>query len=445
MDAAVVAAPPIVPFFKFQTDFVQDRNRLKIWVKSRQIGGSFTVSWEVLMDAAVTGDSWNMMSRTQRQAEKLLEKVTMHLRAMNRYAVEVIGSEPLADEADMGRRRIRLRNGATIEALPCDPDTTTGDTVNWAIDEFGLFSLSEKVFGVIKPSIMRGKRMIVISTPRGKKNKFHDLFSQVKQLGAASGWSLHVTTIEDAVADGYVPLDPQNNPLTFKEFKAQEVRDIGEELFNQEYMCLFGDNITALLNYMTIRRCERPDMPIMRSPESLASLKRDLYVGVDVGRRHDLTSIWVLSKTGDCLMTESLYVMKNAPFAEQERLLNEIMSCGWVAGCSIDEQGIGMQMTENLQQAFPGLVTGVSFTNTNKQEMSHRLKINMESGNFYMPKDDGIFDDFESIDRVITDSGLIRIAAPRSAFGHGDRFWSACLANHSAAKNKPYGIVMAVG
>lgn len=67
----------------------------------------------------------------------------------------------------------------------------------------------------------------------------------------------------------------------------------------------------------------------------------------------------------------------------------------------------------------------------------------MQSENFWMLADPEIVSDFESIEREITEGGNVKIAAPRSASGHGDRFWAACLACHAAAIHKPFQLVLA--
>src|SRR5690606_7011202 len=145
------------------------------------------------LDAIENGEDWNMMSRSQRQAEKLLLKVAKHVRAINRYIVNTLGRPPIVDEDRIGSTRITLRNGVTVEALPCDPDTTTGDTANWLLDEFALYPKSDAVFGVIKPSILHGKKMLIVSSPRGRQHKFYDLFKMNGQGRDVSGWSVHKT------------------------------------------------------------------------------------------------------------------------------------------------------------------------------------------------------------------------------------------------------------
>jgi len=435
---------PIFPFKPYQQAVIDDPARLIGWLKSRQVGGSTTATAKIVLDAVEHAETWKTMSRSQRQAESLLGKAAKHTLAINEYVTRVLGQPPIVDLDRITTQRITYRNGATIEAVPCDPDTTVGDTCNWLIDEFALFPRSKAIFGVIKPSIMHGKKMIVLSSPRGRRGKFFDLWQTFEQMGAACGWSWHKTTIEDAIRDGFAPSDEHGRPLTFEQFKAQEIRDIGLEMWLQEYMCVFSDKLTAFLAYKIITACSSANIPLVRTLDALQSIDRDLYIGVDIGRRRDLTVIWVLSRSGDNFTTESVFILDNTPFEEQARILRSVLRTGRVAGCCIDEGGIGMQLAEAMENLFPGIVERVSFTNANKAEMAHRLKLAMEAGNFWMPDDEDLKADFASVERDVTDSGLIRIAAPHSGTGHGDRFWAAALSMRATNIFRPFELVLAI-
>ena len=69
----------------------------------------------------------------------------------------------------------------------------------------------------------------------------------------------------------------------------EEQNCFDEYTWQQEYCCVAVDEATAFLPYDLISTCELDD--ILRS---LSEVSNDLYVGVDIGRRKDLTVIWVL-------------------------------------------------------------------------------------------------------------------------------------------------------
>jgi phage FluMu gp28-like protein len=77
-----------------------------------------------------------------------------------------------------------------------------------------------------------------------------------------------------------------------------------------------------------------------------------LFVGVDVGRLHDLTVIWVVEKLGDVAYTRRVICMSKQTFDAQEHELYTVLSHSKVQRCCIDETGIGRQFTERARTKF---------------------------------------------------------------------------------------------
>lgn len=438
--------PAVLQLYPFQQRFIDDTARLKLWIASRQIGKSTTATADVVLDVIrnwQTPRDWNLMSRSQRQARELLLKVRKHAKAINRYIVDVLRGPAILLDKNIGNDRLVFENGCTIEAMPCDPDTTVGDTVNWLLDEFDLYPWQREIFAVIKPSIMHGLRLMITSSPRRRDGVFYEIIDRFKREGLASGWSVHRTTIEDAIRDGLHPKDGQGRPLSFEEFYAQEVRDMGEDMFQQEYMCQFIDKLAAYLTYDLVRSCQNQRCFGERPLESLRALDRELFVGMDPGRSHDSSVIWVVSKRGEFYWTEAVYTFQNTAFDEQERFMRQLLATGRVAGACIENNGLGMPMAETLERAFPGVVESVTATNAFVAEIAGRVRAAMQCNLLWIPRDEDIVTDFTSIRRVVTDAGNVRIAAPRTSFGHGDRFRACCLAVHAAATIEPFELVMA--
>jgi phage FluMu gp28-like protein len=439
-----LSAVPLVALYPYEQRFILDHSRLKGWVKGRQIGGSFTATLDMVLDAIDTGNDWNTMSRTGRQAKKLLRKATNHVRAIDTYVRHKLRQSSILEKPPTSEE-IVLTNGAVMSALPCDPDTTVGDTVNWLLDEWPLYPDSERLFGTLKPSIMHGKRLVGIGTPRGRHNKFAKVYQTWKELSDRSGWSFHETTIEQALADGMILYDNLGAEVVFAAFKEQEIRDIGHEMWLQEYMCQFLDAVSAFLGWDAILDCGKPGLSLTKTPDQLARLGLPLYAGVDIGIRHNLTVIWILSLQPDGrYRTECVIPLSKTAFRTQEELLWSYLRTGAIYKCKIDYLGVGMQLAENARTDFAGIVEEVTFTNPTKQRMAERLRIAMEGRNFEYPADDDIAEDFGSVEKIVTDGGLTRIEATRGGETHGDYFWAAALATEAAAEGGCGEVAMAV-
>lgn len=437
---------PLLPLYPYQLDVINDLSRLKGWVKSRQVGGTFTGTLDMVLDSLHRLSDWNTMSRTGRQAKKLLRKAAMHVEAIDAFVRHTLNQPTIIEK--ISSEEIVFRSGGILAALPCDPDTTVGDTVNWFLDEWALYPDSETIFGTIKPSIMHGKRLFGVSTPRGRKGKFADLYQSWQNHGPASGWSFHSTTIEQAMARGLKLTDHLGRPITFEQFREQEMKDLGLEMFLQEYMCVFQDLLSAFLRWEQIRACLAPGDPLSRPPDALAAAAAagaEIYMGVDIGRRHDLTVLWIIARYKDgTSKTLAAIELEKADFDVQMEMIREYMIRGRLARCCIDYTGLGMQLCETLQKQFVNIVP-VTFTNTKKQVMAERLKVAIDGGTFTIPAGENpesdavqdIVEDFASIEKIITDAGNIRLEASRGQRTHGDYFWAATLALEAASSYGP--------
>ena len=434
----------VLPLYRGQKLFMADKARLKALLKSRQIGGSTVGTLEVVLDAIDRHDDWNTMSRTGRQAKKLLRKAGIHVNAIDSYVRNQLGQPTIIEK--ISSEEIVLKCGSVIAALPCDPDTTVGDTTNWYMDEVALY-LNKVIYGTIKPSIMHGKRILMTSSPRGRTGKFPELYENWKNKGqAVTGWSFHVITLEDAVRDGLVLRDHHGNPISFEEFKRHEIEDIGIEMWLQEYMCCFQDLLTAFLSWDELKSClitgsdGEPEEILIMTPEQLAAMRRQrpkslLCAGFDVGRRHDLSVLWIVEVQPDGHWnTVCVRRMEKLPFGVQRDIVSSYLQAGCLDRIAIDANGIGMQICEDLRDAFGIAIEEVVFTNARKLLMAEELRAQIQARQFTMPagEDDEIIEDFASIERIVTESDNVRLAAQRATGKtHGDYFWSAALAGHA--------------
>jgi hypothetical protein len=74
-----------------------------------------------------------------------------------------------------------------------------------------------------------------------------------------------------------------------------------EESFQQKFCCTPADDNTAFLPYDLIAGCEYRHSEAWQT--DLVDCKNPLFVGVDVGREHDLTVIWLLEQVNDINFT----------------------------------------------------------------------------------------------------------------------------------------------
>jgi phage FluMu gp28-like protein len=156
-----------------------------------------------------------------------------------------------------------------------------------------------------------------------------------------------------------------------------------------------------------------------------------IYLGVDVGRHHDLTVIWIDSYSNKRHLTRKIIELKKMKFSQQEAELYP-----WIARAErtcIDATGLGEQFAERAQEKFGSYrVEAVKFTPATKESLAYPLRNAMEDCNFKIPFSQNLRQDFRGIKKETTAAGNIRFAGERGDNGHSDRFWAAALAIHAA-------------
>jgi Mu-like prophage FluMu protein gp28 len=173
------------------------------------------------------------------------------------------------------------------------------------------------------------------------------------------------------------------------------------------------------------------------TPETIAQLtnKSDsLFIGMDIGRKKDLSVIWVGQDVAGFIITLGVWVMERTPFHIQKSLLFSLLNLPQVRRVCIDETGIGIQIAEEARFAFGSKVEPVWFTGRAKEEIAFQLLRKFEDRHIAIPANDDIRNDLHSIQKITTAAGNIRFdqAARNNVVGHADRFWALGLMVHAA-------------
>jgi phage FluMu gp28-like protein len=404
----------------YQRAFVLDPARFKIWLSSRQIGKSFGTAFEAATDCAKhPGAEWLVMSAGQRQADEWMLKASRLSRAV---ALEMAGTDE-AVRVEVSASEIRFSNGARILSVPANPDTARGYSANLVLDEFAIHEQDREIWAAVFPTVtneLSGQKKIrVVSTPKGRGNKFAELWEE-----GGPQWSRHKVTLDDAIAAGL-----RVDKAALREGVADE------DIWRQEYFCEFLANDTTYFPLDLIRACER-----IPAPEAPPDAPR--FLGVDIGRAHDLTAIAELAAVGEELRLVDLETIERAPFAEQRELLWSRLSRPSVRGVAIDATGIGAQLAEETRAKFGSRVEPVQFTNATKNGLFQSLHRAMEEARLVLPADRELREDINAMHRKISTGGNIQFTAPRRPDGHSDRACALALAVDCAERNARRGPII---
>jgi phage FluMu gp28-like protein len=433
-------------FLPYQQAWIDDKSRLKLMEKSRQIGLSWSTAYALCERTAPRenrNDQW-VSSRDEIQARLFLEDCKRFAQALDAAARD-LGALVVDEEKRITAYTLQFANGKRIHSMSSNPDAQAGKRGGRILDEFALHPDSRKLYSIAYPGITWGGQLEIVSTHRGSANFFNELVEDVKHRGNPKGFSLHTVTLQQALDQGFLyklqqVLPPGDERLSMDEaayFDFIRKGCASEEIFLQEYMCLPADDASAFLSWDLIAACE------YRAGEAWEMDARGhmadgrpadgLYIGIDVGRRHDLTVIWVVERFGGLLFTRRVVELRDEKFSSQEAEIYPLIGLAGVRRCCIDATGLGMQLAERAQDKFGYRVEPVTFSAAVKEALAYPVRAAFEDQSVRIPRNDQIRADLRQVKKTTTAAGNIRFEAERGEDGHADRFWALALALHAAA------------
>jgi phage FluMu gp28-like protein len=442
-----IKLPPVIQLRPYQQRWIDDHTRFKCAVKSARIGYSYATGLEAIFDCLEHQNvTWTVLSASKAQSTEFIETCQKNLELMGGTA-QLYQDEDFIDaigRIEAIQQRITFANGSRIIALPANPRTARGYPGNAILDEFAHHEDSYAIFAAVFRQVALGHKLRVLSTPNGEQGKFYDIARQLGlELGAApsalpvkkDGWSGHWVDVYMAVREGC--------PINIEEMR-RGLND--DDTWNQEFCCVFLKSTGAWLTLDLISACEDAGATIDLPPDFHP--RGPLYSGIDVGRDHDATCLWLDEKQGDIAWTRAVIKLHAMPFPEQARKLNPIVKM--TTRSAIDKTGMGVGLFDLLNLDNAGRLLGVSFAGSNdngvkmKIDLAIRIKKRFEQMRSRIPYDPQIRTELQAIKRQATPSG-VTFDAPRievdtavaggvkkKLFAHADAFWAKALADMAA-------------
>lgn len=464
-----VPLSPLEMMLSYQRAWQRDDWMFKVGLAARQIGKDYQMAGEGITEIfaqesqKLKHPGWLLAAPSERQSIESLEKWKEWTEAYHLVIADVIEEreDPRNSESLLKSSTIVFPQGSRVVAVPGKPSTVRGFSMNIAGTEFAFFDQPDETLRALMPSItnpLRGgkKKIRLFSTPNGAGTKFHDLCSKAItrflppspggegrgeggprvetpewQAAIASGrkglWSLHRVTIHEAVAMGL--------PVDIEELRAALDDPEG---WAQEYECSFLDLATVLLPYELIIPCENP-LATNVAPAGFweaAHFTDPVDLGIDFGRKRDLTVSWALQTIGGAFrMTREVLELSKMSTPDQIEILRlRIQKARRVA---FDYTGPGTGMGDYLVKEFGewnpekhkfGKIELCTFSNTLKVDIFPKTRMAFEAKTLGIPVSRIIREDLHSVSRVALAGGGVTYRAPHTDDGHADRCTALALA-----------------
>lgn len=209
-----------------QADIVRDQSKRMIVNCTRQWGKTTTVAAKAATEALSSPGLILVVAPVERQARELFRKIRTNLRYADRDS----------RWPEENKLSLELPNGARVVALPAKGENIRGYTNPRLviIDEAAF--VPDDDYRSIRPMLSHGARLIMMSTPFGKRGFFYDVWNHP----ADKRWTRYQVKAADC------------SHIT-EEFLAEERVALGPWWYSQEYECAFQDNVAGYFDMEAVR------------------------------------------------------------------------------------------------------------------------------------------------------------------------------------------------
>ena len=452
-------------FLPYQQRWINDESTLKIYEKSRRVGITYGTSYRANRKClrepqGSTFVQW-VSSRDDLTAKEFItDYVAKWAKESNAIARGLDGSnvEVVDEKHGITAYVVRYNNGARICSLSSNPLAFAGKGGDILLDEMDLHLDQKTLYAMAYPCITWGNQLEIVSAynPDGSiESEFAQLCQKAK-ADNAMGFSLHRTTLTDAIAEGFVEKvnevkKAKNRPVQTREEFYDQIRRgcLTQSAFETQYMCIpnetsglqFIESI-CLSNAVQNLDCYWGKLEGSSGGESLTKPEfwreilpsgKQYTLGYDVARTGDLSSVWINRLDGSCATLAALITMRKTRFEKQKNVLQALLKCG-ICGAG-DNTGLGMNICEDLGTEFAGSFTGVNFASS-KMQLGTLLQSAFEGHNQLIPSCyPEIKADLAAIRKESTSAGRLILTVGKNELlpeSHGDIAWSCALALYAA-------------
>lgn len=469
---------PFKLFCPYQLAWGADRSGLKLGEKSRRVGFTYFDAFDATIDRHGTHpakpyDCWYSATDIT-AAEEYIGYIAEFSEMIGRVAKITEGEIEVGDD-DGGIAKVRVLratfdNGLRVTAGSSNPKFFRSKGGEVKLDELAFHANGRAMYKAAHASArVWGYPLAIWSTHHGPTSFYNQLLQQAR-AGKLKA-SVHRVTILDAVEQGLVErirmrkerlsdVPPPDHKLRQEWLDQLRAECPDEDVWNEEYLCIPSADNSALLSYELIASATVENLRLIHAVTDLPRDHGEYYAGYDVGRRHDLSVLWVAERVGDVLWTRILRCLDRASFPAQQALIDSLMANPRVRRICIDEQGIGAQLAENAMRRWGSRAEGVTLSAPVKASLGLAFRdrfldrqiripayvtwdefddtdkvnriINRRNMRKQRHRDDWLKEDLHKTRKSVTAAGNVRLAADSDADGHADAFWAGALMSEAA-------------
>jgi phage FluMu gp28-like protein len=427
----------------YQTAWILDNSRYRLWDKSRRIGATYAESYRAVRDRNLNPnapDYW-FSSADESSAFEFAEycrKWCDMFEAVHEQLTEIY--DDIIDTPDgkkIVKRNnyvIRFPNGKRINCMTSNPRRFRSKGGDVVLDEFDWHDDPEEMYAAAESCLLWGGTLSILTTRSFEGSLFDRLVIEAKKVlsgeldpkkDIALPWSYHyvpiTVAVEQGLAEKIYKLDRIDQEARAKFIHECRARARSQDKFNREYMCIPSTEATTLIPYDLYYSCQ--DENCLKTIGS-----GDKYLGLDVARKRHKTVPWLWELVGDVMVTRAVHRLQNTPYAAQQLFVEDLMNHHNVTRLCGDATGIGDMLIEYLQNKFgTNRVEKVTFTSSSKDKLASLMLARCQDKRVRLPNDEQSREAFHSIKKTVTAGGNVRYDTTQNEDEHADEFWAASL------------------
>jgi phage FluMu gp28-like protein len=415
--------------YPWQKEYLHDDSDRVIVKKPRQVGYSTIMVLDAFLHAyQIPNHKCFFLSKTVSQARDDT------LAIFKDFFLPLFESSghPFFTQAEVYANRVDLPNGSQLIAEAGNPSKLRGKSrASFYCDEFAHWE-GRHLRGIesaISPIVDNNpsSKWKIISTPWDtQSNLFYDIWTN--DGGRYSNWSTHNLDIYEAVKCSSFSFDIEEKK---REKTPQEWRTEYEGKFLSLSEYFFSkDELNGLWT---------DHNPPLENPSR--------YIGIDIGREHDRTSIVTIKRDEDIVVVESVHHMRQERFRTQEGVINSLLQSTDYDECCIDATA-HPALAERIEEDFPS-VHSLTGDRKRKVNRTNELKRIIDQKNLLFIRGENrlwqegqwtrcsvsLPDDLCTVKQKITSAGNTTFKVERNSQGHGDSYSALLLALHGEHVN----------
>jgi phage FluMu gp28-like protein len=389
--------------YPYQKKFIRDNSVFRIVNKARQLGFSFVLAGEGIVEAMLDATAKILIVSSSEDAAKRVLTYCKHFY----YSIPENLRPPLCKNSSTEMQfTVKDGPGGLLVSLPNNPRTVRGfNATRVDLDEAAHFRDDDEIFRALEPSIARGGKLTVVSTPNGRSNRFFEIWDK------DTTYSKHRIPYTECPDEMY-----QRRILQFK-------KTMDSISFGQEFECNFHEDALAFFPEKILTPCK--DENLQQHYE--LSPKGTVYLGIDWAKKHDSTAVIVGEHfhDGNRLVIKRIEEYKGMPYEAQLKRVFEICHYMKVDKIFCDSTGVGEKLFEDLTNRSGAFVEGLVFTINLKEFLISNLRILFENERISIPNNATLISQLRSLERSFTPAGNIRFEHVGGT--HDDLVWALAL------------------